>query len=232
MKPIILIGVRQDNRAFIAAAESQGRTVAGFLDKFYVGQTIDQLPVIASELDLLDHKSKIYQDKDNYDWFVSTIFTGITNTRVENENNWLLRNSRAEIATQANLNLINIQHANSFVDPSCTLGKNIYIGWGSYFGGYCTIGNFNYFGYNCGLGHHVNIGDFCTLINTVSVGNVNIGKNVFLGPGTTISRRGKSNTTIEDNVIVAPGVTVVKSIPKNTVLLSQGKTLKNQHFVN
>jgi UDP-3-O-[3-hydroxymyristoyl] glucosamine N-acyltransferase len=230
-KPIVLIGVRQENRHLIVAAESQGRKIVAMVDRFYVGQNIDDLPVIASDLDLLDPSSDIYKTKDDYDWFIATVFTGTTNVKKDEENTWLLRNQRAEIAQKANLNLINIQHANSFVDPTCKLGKNIYIGWGCYVGAYSNIGNFNFFGMNAGLGHHISTGDFCTLYNSMIGGGTTIGNNVVLGYSVDVARRGTSPTIIGNNVIVAPGTTILKSVPNDTILFSDGKTLKNRHFL-
>jgi UDP-3-O-[3-hydroxymyristoyl] glucosamine N-acyltransferase len=231
-KPIILIGVRQENRQCIAAVESMGRKVIGFVDRFYVGQTIENLPVLASELDLLDHNSKLFQDKDNYDWFVSTIFNGLANHKLDNENSWLLRNHRAEIANTAKLNLINIQHANSYVDPTTKLGRNIYIGWGTYIGGYCDIGDFNYFGYNCGIAHHAITGNLCTIIGPATfIGNTTIGDNVFMGPGTNISGSKKIKVTIGDNVIISPGSTIMRPIDNNCIYFSNGRTLPNKNFV-
>jgi acetyltransferase-like isoleucine patch superfamily enzyme len=230
-KPILLIGVRTDNRGVLSTIEAMGRTVAGFVDKFYVGQTIDNVPVIASELELLDTNSKLYQEKDNYDWFVSTIFTGVTNVKVDNENSWLLRNGRAEIARKANLNLINVRHPNSFIDPTCIVGTNNFIGWGCYFGGYCKIGDFNFFGYNCGLALHVYVGDFCTLIgSTFSVSNVTIGDNVFMGPTVTISKTTPDFVNIGNNVIIAAGSTIMRSIDNNRILFANGRTLTNKKF--
>jgi len=231
-KPIILIGVRQENRQCIAAVESMGRKVIGFVDRFYVGQTIENLPVLASELDLLDHNSKLFQDKDNYDWFISTIFNGLANHKLDNENSWLLRKHRAEIAIKANLNLINIQHANSYVDPTTKLGRNIYIGWGTYIGGYCDIGDFNYFGYNCGMAHHSTVGNFCTIVGPATfTGDTTIGNNVFIGPGNIITRTKKSKVAIGDNVIISPGSTIIRSIENNRIYFSNGRTLPNKNFV-
>lgn len=231
MKPILLIGSRQDNRQLITAAESTGRKIVGIVDRFYLNQIHDGLPIVASDLDLLDISSDIYRNKDDYDWFVSTIFTGVTNHKVNNENSWFMRNQRASIALTAKLNLINIQHSNSFVDPTCTMGKNIYIGWGCYFGAYCNIGSFTHFAYNCGLGHHTTISDYCTISSTITVGNSTIGKNVFLGPGINISRRGKSVTSIGDNSIIIGGSPILKSVPPNTIYFDKNCSIKNQHFV-
>jgi acetyltransferase-like isoleucine patch superfamily enzyme len=230
-KPIILLGVKQESRYLMVAAESQGREIVAMVDRFYVGQTIDDLPVIASDLDLLDPSSHLYKTKDDYDWFVSTHFVGRTNVKKDEENSWLLRNQRADIAQKANLNLINIQHANSFVDPTSKLGKNVYIGWGCYIGAYSTIGDFNIIGMNVAFGHHITTGDFCMIFNSVISGGTTIGNNVVLGYSVDVVRPGPEPTTIGNNVIVAPGTIVSKSIPDDTILFQQGKTRKNIHFI-
>lgn len=231
-KPIILIGCRQDNYTVKRAAESTGRTIAGIVDRFYLGQVKDTIPVIASDLDLLDESSWIYQSKDQYDWFVNTIFTGSTDVHDDNHNSWLLRNQRADIAKSARLNLTNIQHQNTYIDPTATIGKNLYIGWGTYIGANCNIGNFNYFAYNCGLPHHITIGDLCTFAGgTIFVGNTTVGNNVFMGPGVILSRTARRSTVVGNNVIIAPGTAVMRSIADNKIYFARGKTLNNQHFV-
>lgn len=230
MKPIVLIGSRQDNRQLIAAAESTGRKIVGILDRFYVGQVHDDIPIIGSDLDLLNNDSDIFKSRFNYDWFVSTIFTGVTNYKKDEENSFFLRNQRAQIASQANLNLINIQHSNSYVDPTCQLGNNIYFGWGTYIGAHCKIGNFNHFAYNCGIGHHNTIGNFCNIVSTVTAGNVKLGNNVFIGPGINITRRGKSPTMIGDNCILVGGGPIIKSIGNDTIYFNEDKTCRNTHY--
>lgn len=230
-KPIILIGCRQENRHIIVAAESKGQKIVAMVDRFYAGQTIDGLPVIASDLDLLDTKSKIFKTKDDYDWFVNTVFTGVTNVKNDEENIWLLRNQRAEIAKSAELNLINIQHANSFVDPTTKLGKNIYIGWGCYIGSYSSIGDYNFFGMNTGFGHHIITGQFVTMYNSIIGGNTVIGNNVVMGYSVNVSKSGKESTVIGNNVIIAPGSTIMRSIPDNKIVFANGRNLSNKDFV-
>lgn len=231
MKPIILIGSRQDNLAIVRAAESKGRIIAGIVDRFYVGQNIDGFEVIASDLDLLDSSTAICKQRHEYDWFVNTIFTGVTDTDNDNANSFLLRNQRAAMARTAGLTLTNIIHANSYVDTTAVLGENIFVGWGTAIGGYCRIGNFNFIPYNCGFAHHIITGDFCTFIgNNTVIGNTKFGNNVFVGPGVTFSKTKIDPISIGNNVIVAPGVTVLKSIADNKIYLPNYRTATNHTF--
>lgn len=231
-KPIILIGSRQDNYAVQRAATSTGRTVVGIVDRFYIGQTKDSIPVIASDLDLLDETSEIYKNKDDYDWFVNTIFTGTANVKNNDQNSWFLRNQRAMIAEQARLNLISIHHQNSYIDPTAKIGKNVFVGWGTYIGAHCNIGDFNFFAYNCGLPHHITTGNFCTFAGTTTfIGNTVIGRNVFVGPGVTFSKTVKNDTVIGNNVIITPGTTVMRSIEDSKIYFSNNRKLPNRHFV-
>lgn len=230
-KPIILIGCRQDNYAVKRAIESMGRTIVGIADRFYLGQTKDEIPVVASDLDLLDENSWLFKNRNNYDWFVSTIFTGATEIKNSNHNSWLLRNERVKIADYAKVNLINVIHSNSYVDPLAVLGKNIYVGWGTYIGANCKIGNFNFFAYNCGLPHHISTGDLCTFAGTTTfVGNTVVGNNVFAGPGVVFSRTSQCNVVVGNNVIIAPGSIIMRSIASDKIYFANGKTLNNQHF--
>lgn len=232
MKPIILIGNRQDNRQIAAAIESTGRKIHGIVDRYFVDQECDGIPVITSDLDLADYNSSLYKSRHDYDWFVATLFTGITNTKKDSENTWLLRQERIRLAESAGLNLTNIIHANAYVDPTARLGKNILVGWNSYVGGNCVLKDFTYIAAYVGLAHHITIEENCTLIGPMGVaGNIQIGRNVFIAHGTTISRRAKSTTTIGNNVVIGPGCTIVKSVDDNTIVFNNGKTLKNTNFV-
>lgn len=233
MKPVILIGSRQDNRQVAAALESTGQHVYGIVDRFYQGQVCDGIDVIGSDLELADTDSDLYRQRHRYDWFINTLFTGITNPNNDDENTWALRKQRIDLAERANLNLINIIHKSAYVDPSANLGKNILVGWNSYIGGNCVIGDYTYIAAYVGLAHHITVGRNCTLIGHMGVaGNITIGNNVFIAHGTTLSRRGKSKTTIGDNVIIGPGCCIVKSVPDNKIVLNDGKTLPNTNYVD
>jgi UDP-3-O-[3-hydroxymyristoyl] glucosamine N-acyltransferase len=230
-KPIILIGSRQDNLTLVSVAESQGRHVAGIVDRFYVGQDIQGIPVLGSDLDLMDPSSKLSQDKHSYDWFVNTQFTGITDTTNDDHNSFFLRNQRIAMAKHAQLNLCNIQHRDSWVMPSVCMGVNNLIGYNCCITAEVSMGSFNAFVYSVGFAHHCVVGDYCTFLGQIAVtANVKIGNNVFVGCNTTLSRLMKP-TVIGDNVIIQSGSTVMRSIPDNTVYFNNGRRRSNQHFV-
>ena len=231
MKPIILIGYRQDVPAYIAAAKSQGREIVGIVDRFFVGKNLDGLRVLGSDLDLLDSSTDIFKNKDNFDWFVSTMFLGVTNTKNDNENTWLLRQERIGIAEQSGVNLTNIVHATAHIDPTCKLGKNVFVGWLAYVGAHCSVGDFTFIGGYVGLSHHVTCGTNCTFTSTTGiVGNTVFGNNFYVGPGCTIARRQKSATVIGNNVMIGPGCTVIKSLQDNTVQFTNGAVRTNTKF--
>jgi len=232
MKPIILIGTRQDILIPIRTAESSGKTVVAIVDRFYVGQVLEGIPVIASDLDLLDHTSELYKNKDNYDWFIATFFGGTTNTKNSNENVWALRQERWDIAKAANITLTNLIAGHGYVDPTTLMGENNIFGFGSYTGGHCSIGNFNTIGYNTGLSHHISIGDFTTFAggNNI-VGGVKLLSNIVVGAGTTISKRATRDTVIGNNVIISPGQTIMNSVPDNTIIMPNGRIRTNKKFI-
>jgi len=230
-KPIILIGTRQDIHIPIRTAQSSGREIIAIVDRFYVGKEIEGIPVIASDLDLLDTSSSLYKNKDSYDWFIATFFGGTTNITNDNENVWALRQERYNLAKKAGITLTNLISRQGYVDPTTTMGENNIFGFGSYTGAHCSIGNFNTVGYNVGLSHHIKLGNFNTFAggNNI-VGGVKLHDNIVIGAGCNISKRATKDTIIGSNVIISPGMTIMKSVPDNTIIFPNGKTRTNKHF--
>lgn len=79
----------------------------------------------------------------------------------------------------------------SFLDPSATVGENVYLGAFSYVGAQSTIGNGTRIHPNCTIGDQVKIGERCIIYPGVTIYNgCVLGNNVIIHSGTVIGSDG------------------------------------------
>ena len=229
-RPLVLVGTRSDLEPIVEIAEELDIPILGILDRFYVGQTFQDIPVLGSDLDLLDPTSDVYKLIETSDFFVCTYFGGVTNTNNPNENTFLLRQERIDIVRRAGCNLINLIHPDSRVSRTATLGRNILVLPSAYIESHTQIGSFGTFMYRISVAHHSIVGENCTMMPDAGTGGtVTLGKNVTIGVNTRILSSG-SNTAVGDNAVIGPGLTILRDIPANSIVQVNGKILENKQL--
>jgi UDP-3-O-[3-hydroxymyristoyl] glucosamine N-acyltransferase len=233
-RPLVLVGSRSDMEPYIEIAEELGIPILGILDRFYVGNKLEGLDVIGSDLDLINPDAKDTQDLiEHADFFVASFFGGRTNLKIDNENTFLLRMQRIDLVKQARCNLINLIHPDCNISRTARLGRNTLVLPGAYIESHVNIGSFCQFMYHSGVAHHTIIGENCTFLpDSGTTGSVNIGNNVLVGINSRILSSGASETKIGDNVIIGPALTILKDIPENKTILLNGKIVTNENFTD
>jgi len=230
--PLILIGSRQLLDFYKDTCEILGIQILGILDQYYFGntETIDGIPIIGSELDLIDNPTKY----GNAKFMIANTWDG--NTRFNNmeHDGYNLRMQRLSFVKKLNLT------CHTLIDPRSIVAKNNEIGPGTFIGPMCNIrarnkiGEHSFLHDNVIIAHDVEIGDNCILgVNCCIMGNIHIGNNVYIGTGALIVN-GKTTKqefiTIDDNCKIHAGGLVQKDMDINTTATFTGKFLRNQRF--
>jgi sugar O-acyltransferase (sialic acid O-acetyltransferase NeuD family) len=103
----------------------------------------------------------------------------------------------------------------TFIHPKAIIGKDVFIGKGSFIGAYSILTTNIKIGDHCILnrlnqiGHDCVVGDFFSMMpGAIVSGNCNIGNNVYLGSNSTI----KEKINILDNTIVGLNSGVINDI--------------------
>lgn len=224
-RPVIFVGVRGDFSLPIHITCKLGIPVAGILDKYYYGNTesVFDIPIIGNEDQLLDlTDSQANNWRENYDFFVTSYWTGSQHLNDVGLDNEQVRKDRIALVERAGVNVINL------IDPTCvyTPGYNVKIGRGVLIG------------MNTGFASNITVGDFCSIDSFTTIGHdVHLAKNVSIGPRCILSsavvdensRIGVRSTVVGgfDNKgdplhvgagsTVWMGVTLMKDLPPNSI---------------
>lgn len=117
----------------------------------------------------------------------------------------------------------------SLISSSANIGSNIKIGKGTVIMNQAVINNGSIIGDGVivntysSIDHDCNIKDFCHIaIGSHIAGTVELGKEVFVGAGTTII----NNITVCDGAIIGAGATVVKNIIEKGTYIGTPARLK------
>ncbi len=112
---------------------------------------------------------------------------------------------------------INNSQLLSFIDKTCTIGKLVKIGAGSFIMAGCRITSNAKIGkcvgilHNSVIHHDCKIGDFSLIGSNVTLaGGVSIGENCYIGSGALI----KPGIKVQKNSIIGMGAVVTKNIEK------------------
>ncbi|NGX84750.1 acetyltransferase [Aequorivita sp. KMM 9714] len=106
---------------------------------------------------------------------------------------------------------------------SYTVGENVFIGPSTLISAFISIGN-NVIIIDSHIGHHCTIDDNTFISGSILGGNINVGKNVFIGLGSIIG----PNITLGDYTVVGMGCTISKSTAPASVYLN--KATEKQSF--
>lgn len=228
-RPIVFIGSRDMLPDLIEQVELSGRTVEGFLDEFYVGQHIFGARCLGSHLDLLpERRSPEIQDLvDRCDFFVASVYL------MGNETSFHRRLEMIDIVQRAgDIQLTNIIHPVSSVSKGATLGTNVYVGFCTTIQNGVRVGDFASVYHYAILSHHCSLG-FNSLAHTHTgvASNVHIGNHCTLGMRSSFSHtQNDEYITVGDNTIVYSLTGIYRSIPENSIVLPNGKIVKNTKF--
>lgn len=224
-KPIVFIGSRWGFELLLEICRLRDIKVLGCLDQYYYGNTdeIKGVPVIGSELDLLDNPKK-YKDAE---FFLANGWDG--NSRLDNpkENGYHLRLNRLQLIKDLKLTCCNL------IDPDARIGKDTTLGQGIHIGRWVSIRNNVDIGDHCTmldmsiLGENVTLGEN-TLISAHAFlsGNVKCGRNVYVGSNATVAcGRYAEDLVLGDDVKVHAHAAVYKSILPGKTATFTGKVI-------
>ena len=226
--PLILIGSRQLLDFYKDTCEILGIQILGILDQYYFGNTesIDNVPVIGSELELIDSPDKY----GNAKFMIANTWDG--NTRFENieHDGYNLRLQRLDFVKKLNL------PCHTLIDPRSIVAKDNNIGQGVFIGPMCnirarnTIGEHTFLHDNVIMAHDIKIGSNSILgVNAVIMGNIHIGNNVYVGTSALIvngKSTKQSHITIGNDCKIHAGALVQKDMVEGTTATFTGKYLR------
>jgi UDP-3-O-[3-hydroxymyristoyl] glucosamine N-acyltransferase len=227
-EPLILLGSRHEMSFFTDTAEQLGIEVLGILDQYYHGNTdtVDGVPVIGSELDLIDNP-KLYKDAR---FMLANTWDG--NTRFGNltHDGYHLRQQRLELINKLRLPL------HTLIDPRAIVGKSVEVGPGSYIAPMVNIrsktriGSNVFIHDNAMLAHDIDIGDGTVLAPDCTIlGGVKIGTNVYVGSRACVLNGHSTKqpfVSIGDNSKIHAGALVQKDLPANSIATFNGRVMK------
>lgn len=223
-KPIAFIGTKFGHDTILQACEDLGLEVAGWFDKYYAGNTesFAGYPILGNEDDITD------QDKENYDFFLATAYSGHHLSDNPNHNGMNLRKQRIKLIREKNLPLINIISPTAFVHRSTVVGKGVFLGHNTSVRGSTVIGDFVYMCQQVGVGEHVELQENVILMShAVVAGDIIIEKNTFVGLNATIANAyyGKKMIVGHDAKIAA-GAVIYKDVEPNKFVSVEGRRMR------
>jgi sugar O-acyltransferase (sialic acid O-acetyltransferase NeuD family) len=223
-KPVAFIGTKFGHDTILQACEELGIEVAGWFDKYYAGNTesFAGYPILGSELDITE------QDKEKYNFFLASAYSGHHLSDNPEHNGMNLRKERIKLIKEKNLPLINIISPSAFVHRSTRIGKGVFLGHNTSVRGSTSIGDFVYMCQQVGVGEHVDLHDNVILMShAVIAGNIIIEENAFIGLNATIANAyyGKKMTIGRDAKIAA-GAVVYKDVEPNKFVSVEGRRMR------
>lgn len=106
-------------------------------------------------------------------------------------------------------NIINIISKNTYIAPSSTLGRGVFIAHGAHVGPMAVIGDNTIINTHAVIEHECNIGKHSHIsVNTTITGRCTIGDFVFVGAGAVL----RDKISVCSNVTIGAGSVVVKDI--------------------
>lgn len=198
-KKLILVGSRTNLSDISVIAEMTGYKIIGILDKHYWGNTkeICGIPVIGSEEELLDPKSKWRK----YNFFPANWWDG-KQARGQEFDADQLRRDRLALLDKAEVNVVNLisKDVHWFHNKhNLKLGKGILILS------------------NSSIGENVTIGDYSVIDWDDRINNTTIGRNSIIGTGSLLA-----HVNVGDNVRVGARCTLIPSRKKDLLTVGNG----------
>jgi acetyltransferase-like isoleucine patch superfamily enzyme len=225
--PLVIIGCRQTWDFIVDTCAALDIEVLGFLDQYYAGriESVDGLPCLGSELDLISNPKKFNDAK----FFVGNFWDGNSNLGSDVLSGYQLRLQRIKFIDDLQLPL------HTLIDPRSLLSKNVEFGPGTFVSRGVNIRGGARVGQHCnlldnsGFANDVTVGDNCILsAGAYLMSNVILGNNVYVGTKATVLNGHSAkqpNVTIGDNCKIYAHELVTKDMEPGTTA-AYGKLLK------
>lgn len=217
-KKLILVGSRRNLSDIVHTANDNGYKVVGILDEHYWGNTdsIDGVPVIGSEKELLDPLSKWRK----YNFFPANFWNGSQDLSGKGRDGGALRLERINVLEQSKVNVVNLIHPSAMFfhgKKSVQLGRGNLILGHARFTSRIQIGNYCIIDWDCNIGTDTNIGNNVIVGVGTTTSHANIHNNARIGTHCILISRKTDYVTVGENSVVYLGSTVLKDVPANSV---------------
>lgn len=224
-KKLILVGSRQNLTDIIYTARDTGYEVIGILDKHYFGntETIDGIPVIGSEDELLDENSHWRA----HSFFPANWWDGTQDLSGQGQDGGQLRQQRIELLEKSKVEVINLIHPTATFFhkfDTVTIGRGNLILGHAKFTSHISIGNYNVIDWDCNIGTGTTITNNVIVGATTTTAHVSLLDNTRIGVGCILIPRKSDHMTIGPNSVVYIGSTCTVSVPPNSVFTMHGRT--------
>lgn len=207
-KKLIFLGHNNNIHRYIEIALLNDIEIVGILDDNYFGNTesLDGLPIIGTETQL-GSISSIYADCV---YFIATPSSIGTTVSQQKQNSKRLAMIRA--AENHDLELINLIHPSSVINPTVQLGRGVLIDALCRLQYAVTLHDYVSIKEQSCLAHHAIVGWNTSILHQVYIGShVTIGKNCYIGTKCTIIGT-DHDLSIGDDCRTHPGVIVMRDL--------------------
>ena len=223
-KPIALVGYRAGLDLLIDIAKESNQEIAGIFDKYFYGNTesIDNIPFIGNEEQITD------QDKQRYDFVLSSNYAGHINMKNFEHNGDNLRKRRIKIFRDRRLPMANLIHPKAYISPGTYVGSSVIIARDCYVRAKSHISDFCFLDSGSAIAHDVYLGENVIMTPYSFVaGFIKIGDNVMIGAGSKIVNGYADKTlNIGKDVKIMAGSTVLKDVPEGKFVTNTGRILR------
>jgi acetyltransferase-like isoleucine patch superfamily enzyme len=227
LKKLILVGSRQNLTDIVYTAQDLGYEVIGILDKHYWGNTstIDNVPVIGSEDELLDSSNQW----KNYDFFPANWWDGTQDLTRQGQDGGQLRQQRISLLERSGVNVVNLIHPTATFFhkfDTVTIGRGNLILGHAKFTSHISIGNYNVIDWDCNIGTGTQIHNNVIVGAATTTAHVGLLDNTRVGVGCILIPRKKDTMTIGPNSVVYIGSTCTVDVPPDSVYTMYNRVKK------
>jgi acetyltransferase-like isoleucine patch superfamily enzyme len=226
-KKLILVGSRQNLTDIVYTAQDLGYEVIGILDKHYWGNTstIDNVPVIGSEDELLDPANH-WRD---HDFFPANWWDGSQDLSGQGQDGGQLRQHRISLLEKSGVNVVNLIHPTATFFhkfDTVTIGRGNLILGHAKFTSHISIGNYNVIDWDCNIGTGTQIHNNVIVGAATTTAHVSLLDNTRIGVGCILIPRKKDTMTIGPNSVVYIGSTCTVDVPPDSVYTMHNRVKK------
>ena len=231
-QPLILVGARANIADTKTLAEQCGYRVVGILDQYYWGNRteIDGVPIIGSELWLLDNNNKQAQEWiRTASFFCSSWWTGKQHINTLGLNDDTVRQQRVNLLDQLGVKLATLIDPTAWIPGRATvkIGPGVMICGSVMIGSNVVIGAHSIIDWDSAISRNTQIGQNCIVGARAFVSNYVIGNHVRIGVGAIAvgSKKDLDKATVGDHCIIQLGAVVADDVPDHHVRTFTNRTI-------